>query len=234
MLGVGGAVVLLPLLSTFAGLSLKEASGITIVQVVAAAIVSVVAYYRGRLVHLSLALHMGVASAIGGLAGGYGSQALPSAAIEWLFLLVVVIAIALLLIPVTEFVPLDGQFPRFNRYQAIGLGITVGALAGILGAGGGFLIVPLMIGALRMPTRLAIGSSPVVILISATSALLGKLMAGQISLLPAAALIAGAVPSAYLGTRIGRRLQPRMLRILLGVILFAIALRGIAVLFRLI
>ncbi len=230
MLGVGGAVILLPLLTTFTGLSLKEASNITIVQVVGAALVSIAAYNRARLVHLSLALHMGAAALLGGLAGGYGSQALPSFALEWLFLFVVVFAIALLFIPVHEAPPSDARLPRFNRYQAMGLGVSVGALAGTLGAGGGFLIVPLMIGALRLPTRLAIGSSPVVILISSLAALSGKLLAGQIQLQPAVALVAGAVPMTYLGTRLGRHLSPRFLRLLLGALLVVIAVRGVVVL----
>lgn len=233
MLGVGGAVILLPLLTAFGGLTLKEASGITIVQVVVAALISLAVYNRARLVHLRLALTMGIAGLVGGLAGGYGSQAMPVIALEWLFLVVVVVALALLLIPVRETPTAQDALPPFNRGQAAGLGFSVGALAGVLGAGGGFLIVPLMIGALRLPTRLAIGSSPVVILISSLAGLSGKLVAGQIQLLPAVALVAGAVPATYLGTRIGQRLSPRFLRMLLGVLLVAIAIRGVAVLLHL-
>ncbi len=232
MLGVGGAVVLLPLLTTFAGLSLKEASNITVVQVVAAALVSIAVYNRVRLVHLELALYMGAAALVGGLAGGYGSQAVPTVALEWLFLTVVAVAIALLFIPVREPVQREERLPAFSRSQAMGLGLSVGALAGVLGAGGGFLIVPLMIGALRMPTRLAIGSSPAVILVSGLAGLTGKLAAGQIQVTPAAALVAAAVPATYLGTHLGRRIPPRFLRLLLGLMLAAIALRGVVVLVR--
>ncbi len=81
-----------------------------------------------------------------------------------------------------------------------------------------------------MPTRLAIGSSPVVILISSLAALSGKLLAGQIQLQPAVALVAGAVPMTYLGTRLGRHLSPRFLRLLLGALLVVIAVRGVVVL----
>lgn len=225
MLGVGGAVVLLPLLTTFTDLSLKEASNITVVQVFASALASIGAYYRRRLIHFSLALYMGGAGFAGGLAGGYGSQALPSTALETLFLFVTLIAIALLFIPVTEPVTITAA-PPFSRAQAIGLGVSVGALAGVLGAGGGFLIVPLLIGVLRLPTRLAIGTSPVVILVGAAAALAGKLVSGQVLLAPAVALVAGAMPSAYFGTHISRRLSPRALRLTLGVVLSAIAVRG--------
>jgi len=56
--------------------------------------------------------------------------------------------------------------------------------------------------------------------------------AGQIQIAPAAALVAGAVPFTYLGTHLGRRISPRFLRILLGLMLALIALRGVVVLVR--
>ncbi len=231
LLGVGGAVILLPLLSTFGGLTMKEASGITIVQVVASALVSWLVYQRGRMVHLRLAVYMGTASAIGGFAGGYASQAFSPRAVEWLFLVVVLGAIVLLFLPVQEVAPKAGEYPPFHSVLAVLLGAAVGLLAGILGAGGGFLIVPLMIGPLRLPTRLAIGSSPVVILISASFALAGKLLAGQIRPDLAAALVLGAAPSAYAGALIGRRLPSRFLRVLLGVMLVLIGARGAILVF---
>jgi uncharacterized membrane protein YfcA len=227
MLGVGGAVIMLPLLTAFAGLTLKEASNVTIAQVIAASIISVVAYQRRGLVYRSLALHMGLASVIGGLAGGVGSHALSSLVLEWLFLVVVLVAIGLLLLPVRETAVAGYDKPPFNRLQAVGLGAMAGTLAGLLGAGGGFLIVPLMIGTMRMPTRLAIGTSPAVILISSSAGLMGKVASGQMRVDLALALVASAGPCAYLGTLIGRRLPARTLRILLGVVLVAIAVRGV-------
>jgi uncharacterized membrane protein YfcA len=231
MLGVGGAVILLPLLSTFGGLTLKQASSITIVQVVAASLISWLAYARGRMVHLQLALYMGAASAAGGLVGGIFSKSFSSHTLEWIFFVVVMAAIALLFIPARELVVDAGGFPPFNRWLALGLGGFVGTLAGILGAGGGFLVVPLMISLLRLPTRMAIGSSPVVILVSGSFGFAGKLLSGQIRPDLAAALVIGAAPCAYVGTQIGRRLRTRFLRALLAVILILIALRSAVLLF---
>jgi uncharacterized membrane protein YfcA len=133
----------------------------------------------------------------------------------------------LLLLPVRETAVAGYDKPPFNRLQAVGLGAMAGTLAGLLGAGGGFLIVPLMIGTMRMPTRLAIGTSPAVILISSSAGLMGKVVSGQMRVDLALALVASAGPCAYLGTLIGRRLPARTLRILLGVVLVAIAVRGV-------
>ena len=117
--------------------------------------------------------------------------------------------------------------PRFNTAVAAGLGLLVGTLAGLLGAGGGFLIVPLLLTVMRLPTRLAIGTSPVVVLISGSFGFAGKLFAAQIDPLLAGALVVGASPFAYLGTLIGQRLPPRALRALLGLVLVVIAVRAV-------
>ena len=218
-------MILLPLLTALTGMTMKEASNVTIVQVVAAGIVGAVTYYRRRLIHVRLALVMGGASLAGGLLGGLASAALPAAVADAVFLLVVCAAIALLFSPTIEGVS-EAAMPYVDPLLASGIGLGVGGLAGILGAGGGFLIVPLLIGVLRLPTRVAIGTSPAVILLGSTAALAGKMASRQVNFLPALALVIGAVPLTYAGARLSNRLSPRALRLVLGVLLVGIALRG--------
>ena len=230
MLGVGGAVILLPLLTTFAGLSLKEASNITVVQVMVSSFIGWLAFRRGGLVHTTLAVWMGGAGAIGGFLGGYISGRLTDLQLEILFLSVVLAAIFLLFLPVKEIAVAGDAKPAFNRAFAAGLGGLVGVLAGMLGAGGGFLIVPLMLTGLRIPIRLAIGSSSVVKLVSSSFAYAGKLAGTHVDPLLALALLAGAVPCTYAGTWIARRVPPRILRATLIVMLILIAARSVQVL----
>jgi uncharacterized membrane protein YfcA len=231
MLGIGGAVILLPLLSAFAGLTLKEASNITVVQVVASSLIGWWAFRRGGLVHTRLAIWMGGAGAVGGFLGGFVSGRLTELQLEVIFLSVVLAAIVLLFLPVRELAVGGDSMPAFNVPFAVGLGALVGALAGMLGAGGGFLIVPLMLTGLRIPMRLAIGSSSVVKLISSSFAYAGKLVGTHIEPALALALLAGAIPCTYAGTWIARRVPPRFLRGLLAVMLIGIALRSVQTLF---
>lgn len=231
MLGIGGAVILLPLLTTFAGLSIKEASSITVVQVVVSSLIGWWSFRRGKLVHTRLALWMGGAGAIGGFAGGFGSAFFTSRDLELVFLSVVVAALILMFLPVKELAVIGDVMPDFNRPFAAGLGFVVGALAGMLGAGGGFLIIPLMLTGLRVPMRLAIGSSSIVKLISSSFAYAGKLTGGQIDPVLAVALLAGAIPFTYAGTWIARRVSPRFLRLLLGSLLVVVGARSVQVLF---
>jgi uncharacterized protein len=230
MLGVGGAVILLPLLTTFAGLTLKEASNITVVQVVASSLIGWWSYRRGGLVHTRLAVVMGLAGAIGGFAGGYGTGRFTDGQLEVIFLGVVLMAIALLFIPIKDVAALGDDMPHFNVLLALGIGGIVGILAGLLGAGGGFLIVPLMLVGLRMPVHLAIGSSSIVKLITSSFAYAGKLLGTHIDPFLAATLLVSSVPFTYLGTYIAKRSSARVLRIVLSTILILIAVRSIFIL----
>ena len=231
MLGIGGAVILLPLLTAFAGLSLKEASNVTVVQVVVSSLIGWWAFRRGGLVHTKLAMWMGSAGAVGGFAGGFVSGRLSEIQLEVIFFSVVLDALVLLFLPVRELAVSGDVKPDFNIPFAIGLGGLVGALAGMLGAGGGFLIVPLMLTGLRIPMRLAIGSSSVVKLISSSFAYAGKLVGTHIDPVLAITLLAGAIPCTYAGTWIARRVPPRYLRGVLVVMLVGIALRSVQTLF---
>lgn len=231
MLGIGGAVILLPLLTVFAGLTLKEASNVTVVQVVASSLIGWWAFRRGGLVHTRLALWMGGAGALGGFIGGFASGRLTELQLQIIFLSVVVAALVLLFLPVKELAVSGDSMPAFNVPFAAGLGVIVGLLAGMLGAGGGFLIVPLMLTGLRVPMRLAIGSSSVVKLISSSFAYAGKLAGTHIDPMLALALLASAVPCTYAGTWIARRVPARFLRVTLAVMLVGIALHSVQTLF---
>src|SRR5688500_9482837 len=114
MLGIGGAVILLPLLSAFAGLTLKEASNITVVQVVASSLLGWWAVRRGGLVHTRLAIWLGGAGAVGGFIAGFVSGRLTELQLEVIFLSVVLAAIVLLFLPVRELAIGGDSMPAFN------------------------------------------------------------------------------------------------------------------------
>src|SRR5262249_11366267 len=87
------------------------------------------------------------------------------------------------------------------------LGLAGGVLAGMVGAGGAFLLLPLMLYVLHVPARSAVGSSLGVVAIGATAGAIGKLITGQIPGWPALALVAGALPAAQLGAATSKRLH---------------------------
>lgn len=102
---------------------------------------------------------------------------------------------------------------------------TVGVAAGLVGAGGAFLLVPLLLVVVRVPIRVSIGSSLAITAVAASAGFVGKLITGQIPFGPAAAVALGALPAAQLGAAVSRRLDATQLRIILLIMVVATGAR---------
>jgi len=91
----------------------------------------------------------------------------------------------------------------------------VGAAGGLVGSGGAFLLVPLLLMVVRVPLRVTIGSSLAITSCSAVVGFAGKALTGQVPWLLALAVALGALPGARLGAAVGRRLTYVHLRLVL-------------------
>jgi len=104
------------------------------------------------------------------------------------------------------------------------LGLLGGVLAALMGVGGGFVMVPLMLYVLRMRMHVVVGTSLLQILL--TCILVTVLQANQnhtVDLMLALLLAAGSTAGAVVGTRWGRRLRADQLKILLALIVLGVA-----------
>jgi hypothetical protein len=119
---------------------------------------------------------------------------------------------------------LDGP-TTFSRPAAVGTGAGVGFAAGLLGAGGAFFLIPVMLYGLKIPVRMTVGTSLAVVAISALAGLLGKAVTGQIDWILAAALVVGALPGARLGAHVSGRTRTDRLVVVLGVVILLVAVR---------
>lgn len=114
------------------------------------------------------------------------------------------------------------------------VGMAVGVLAAIMGVGGGFIMVPAMIYLLGMPTKVVIGTSLFQILVvSAFTTLMHAITNQSVDVMLALLLIIGGVIGAQIGTQMGARLKAEQLRILLALLVLAVALKlGLDLLIR--
>jgi uncharacterized protein len=219
LLGVGGAIVMVPMLLYgppllgLAELDMKAVAGITIVQVLVAAASGVVAHHRMRAVHGELAWLGGPTMAAGSLTGALLSHLLADRALLVVFALMATTALGLLFVPVERAnLAVLAEHVRIARGRTIAVCLLVGIVAGLVGAGGAFLLVPLLIVVGGVPIRVTIGSSLAITAMSAVTGFLGKAITGQIPWGPAALVALGAVPGAQLGALVSRRLPPAWLR----------------------
>ena len=104
------------------------------------------------------------------------------------------------------------------------LGFTVGVLSAIMGVGGGFILVPAMIYVLRMPTNVVMGTSLVqIIAVTATTTVLQATQNYTVDAMLAIFLIIGGVIGAQYGVRVAARLRGEQLRLLLALLVLAVA-----------
>lgn len=231
MVGVGGAVVLIPLLlyvPPLLGLStlgIKTIAGITIVQVTAGALSAASGHRSGGHVDRRLVMAIGPTMIAGSFVGAYASALFAPIVLEAVFATLAVIAATMMLglrNRVPE--PSDGP-PAFDHRIAGAIGLVVGLLAGFIGAGGAFFLAPVLLYVLGLPMRYVVGSSVAIVAVSSGAGLLGKAVTGQVDWLLAAALVIGALPGGRVGAIVSRRTSPYRLGIVLGLVILVVAIR---------
>jgi len=126
--------------------------------------------------------------------------------------------------------PFKMRFQRSRLYISalppLIIGVIVGLLASVLGAGGGFIIVPAMIYLLRMPTHIVIGTSLFqIIFVTAVTTVLYATMERSLDVVLAILLMIGGVIGGQFGANAGQKLKGEQLRLLLAIIVLAVAAR---------
>ncbi len=126
--------------------------------------------------------------------------------------------------------PWKMRFRRSKLYVSIlpviGLGAAVGMLAGVMGVGGGFIIVPAMIYLLKVPTNVVIGTSLFQITVVAAFTTIVQASTNQsVDIILGLILMIGGVIGAQYGVQVGQKLRGEQLRALLGALVLLVALR---------
>jgi uncharacterized membrane protein YfcA len=231
LLGVGGAVVMIPLLLyvppllQVGQLDMKAIAGVTMVQVFVAAMSGMLAHRRTQTVRGELVWIGGASMALGSLGGALASARASHDFLLLVFALMTTAAIGLVLLSMESFGLLRfAETERWSRRRVALVSLAVGASAGLVGAGGAFLLVPLLTVVVGVPLRVTIGSSLGITALAATAGLAGKAVTGQIPWVLAGIVSAGAVPGAQLGAYVSRRLPTRVLRAALFLVVTATAI----------
>ena len=126
--------------------------------------------------------------------------------------------------------PLKMRFKRSKIYVSAipvwAIGFIIGFFGALMGIGGGFLLVPMLIYFLRVPTATVIGTSMVLTLITMASATVMHAATNHlVDAVLALILMIGGVVGAQFGARAGQNMRGERLRLLLGLLVFAVGLR---------
>ncbi|WP_453990099.1 sulfite exporter TauE/SafE family protein [Bacillus nitroreducens] len=231
MLGIGGSIIKYPMLLYIpplfglAAFSAHEVSGISAVQVFFATIGGVWAYRKGGYLNKKLIFYMGISILVGSFVGGFGSKFMSEGGINVVYGVLALIAAIMMFIPKknVDDVPFDQV--TFNKWLAAVLSFIVGIGAGIVGAAGAFLLVPIMLVVLKIPTRMTIASSLAITFISSIGSTVGKITTGQIEYIPAVIMIVASIIASPLGANAGKKMNTKVLQIILAILIAATAIK---------
>ncbi|WP_320066061.1 sulfite exporter TauE/SafE family protein [Micromonospora sp. RTGN7] len=211
LLGGGGSILAVPLLVYVADLPAKEAIATSLLVVGATSVVGVIPHARRHRVRWRTGLTFGFAGMTGAYAGGRLAEFIPAGFLLTGFA-VMMLATAVAMIRGRRNaegrpVPHDLPVPR-----VILDGVVVGLVTGLVGAGGGFLVVPALalLGGLPMPV--AVGTSLVVIAMKSFAGLAGYLSSVSINWGLAAAVTVAAIAGSFAGGRLAGRIPADVLR----------------------
>jgi uncharacterized protein len=126
--------------------------------------------------------------------------------------------------------PLKMRFKRSKIYLSvipvIVVGLFIGFIGAVMGIGGGFILVPIMIYVLRVPTSTVIGTSMVLTLVTMLFAtMLHAVTNHLVDAVLALILMVGGVTGAQFGARAGQKIRGEHLRLLLGLLILAVGIR---------
>ncbi|MEV4466210.1 sulfite exporter TauE/SafE family protein [Micromonospora echinofusca] len=211
LLGGGGSILAVPLLVYVADLPAKEAIATSLLVVGATSAVGVIPHARGNRVRWRTGLIFGLAGMAGAYAGGRLAEFIPAAYLLTGFA-IMMLATAIAMIRgrrSAEGRPVPHELPVF---RVIIDGTVVGLVTGLVGAGGGFLVVPALalLGGLPMPV--AVGTSLVVIAMKSFAGLAGYLSSVSVNWGLAAAVTAAAIVGSFLGGRFAGKIPADVLR----------------------
>lgn len=231
MVGIGGSIIKYPMLlyipslMGFSAFSAHEVSGISAVQVFFATLSGVWAYRKGGYLNTSLIVYMGSSIFIGSLLGAYGSRLMNGDSLNFVYGILAIIAVILMFLPKRGIDEQSFEEVTFHKGVAAFLALFIGISAGIVGAAGAFLLVPVMLVVLKIPTRMAIASSLAITFISSIGTTVGKVVTGQVILIPALLMIVASMIASPLGAQVGKKVNTKTLQILLAVLILVTAIK---------
>ncbi|MFA5595495.1 MAG: sulfite exporter TauE/SafE family protein [Trueperaceae bacterium] len=229
LVGLGGAVVIIPLLTGWARVTQHKAHVTSLVAVVFTGIVGAISYARGGAVDLPLALAVAAAATVSAIVSATFSEKVPALVLRRIFGGLIVITSLVLLFGI-DF-PGSGIHGTARYAAGIGLGLMSGVLTGLLGIGGGAFVVPILVLGFGLDQHLAQGTSLAVMIPAGIAGTLVHWRAGRLDFSLIWGLVAGVVIGAFMGGQFALVLPERPLQIIFGVILIWMGLRYLGVKF---
>jgi len=213
LLGGGGSIMTLPILTYAIGMETRSAIAASLFVVGVTSATGAIAHARAGRIRWRTGLLFGGAGMVGAFVGGRGAVYVPAGVLMFVFA-AMMIATAIAMLRGRRVTP--GEAPAIRTELPVGKvlieGGVVGLVTGMVGAGGGFLVVPALVLLGGLPMEIAVGTSLVVIAMKSFAGLAGHLGHVQVDWPITLAVTAAAVVGSFLGGRLVGRIPGEVLR----------------------
>ncbi len=247
--GLGGGVVIVPLLSVALGIDIHYAIGASLVSVIATSSGAAAAFVKEGFSNIRIGMFLEVATTIGALAGAYLANLISTSAISIIFGVVLLISAYLSWKekrgaadtsaqtgPVAKLLRLDGSYPTPTGPQnyhvqgvpgGFALMFVAGITSGLLGIGSGALKVLAMDQIMRVPFKVSTTTSNFMIGVTAAASAGVYLSRGYIDPGLSMPVMLGVLVGAMLGARILVTAKVKVLRAVFAIVIVALAIQMI-------
>jgi uncharacterized membrane protein YfcA len=249
MIGLGGGVLIVPMLTLVFGFPIQYAIGASIIAVIATSSGAAAAYVRDNITNIRIGTFLGIATTAGAISGALLTGLISGRALFMIFGIVLLISVIPLIFKLGEELPvgvhndalaqsfhLAGSYSdkRLNREVSYEVthtpwGLMVmyiaGVLSGLLGIGSGTFKVLAMDTIMRLPMKVSTTTSNFMIGVTAAASAGIYFMRGDVQPLIAAPVALGVLLGATLGARLLTRLSNRTLRLIFIPIMVIIAVQ---------
>lgn len=211
LLGGGGSILTVPILVYLLGIGAKEAIATSLVVVGTTSIAALIPHARAGNVDWRMGGIFGVAGMAGAYLGGLGAGFLSGQTLMVLFALMMVVT-ALFMFRGRKEITVEDKSHGHPLWRIVVDGLVVGAVTGLVGAGGGFLVVPALVLLGGVDMRVAVGTSLLVIAMKSGAGYLGHASHVQIDVPLTVLVSTSAVLGSLLGAAFAQRIPQQMLR----------------------
>ena len=247
--GLGGGVVVVPLLTLVFGVDIRYAIGASLIAVITTSSGAAAAYVKEGFTNIRIGMFLEIATTFGAICGAYLAGLLSPSIIAIIFGIALIYSSILSLRghhdiptgeepadPLAERLKLDGECPtpegiRSYHVYSVPAGFSLmglaGVLSGLLGIGSGAVKVLAMDQAMKIPFKVSTTTSNFMIGVTAAASAGVYLHRGYIDPLIAMPVMLGVFVGALTGARILVQTHPRNLRRVFAVVIFALALEMI-------
>lgn len=215
LLGGGGSILTLPILVYVVGLPTHEAIALSLLVVGTTSIAALIPHARHGRVRWKTGALFGITSMVGAYAGGRLAHLVPATLLLLGFgAMMVITAFGMMRDrkEATSESSTSNLVTELPLVRIAVIGLLVGSITGLVGAGGGFVVVPALVLLARLPMHTAVGTSLLVISMNSYAALAGHLGSVELDLGLAVLFSSAAVLGSFLGSTLSSRVPQAMLR----------------------